>query len=211
MGQDTQHFFKLNKSVPELPPGNSVKASVFACRSKKVNTDAFLGESLMEMTTNYRKQFLQYVCANVLSMIGMSVYILADTYFISKGLGANGLTALNLALPLYNFIEGTGQMIGIGASSIFIIHHYQGRRDKSNEVFTTALTTGLVFGIVFLLVGIFGAKEITTTLIWAYLVQFLLQFPLPLQVCLYYHCTFCAKETTFPIISQSLEYSTFQT
>jgi hypothetical protein len=30
-------------------------------------------------------------------MIGLSCYILADTFFVSKDLGADGLTALNLA------------------------------------------------------------------------------------------------------------------
>lgn len=34
-----------------------------------------------------------------MGMIGLSCYILADTFFVSKGLGTNGLTALNLAIP----------------------------------------------------------------------------------------------------------------
>lgn len=116
----------------------------------------------MEISTNYRKKFLEYVSANVLSMIGMSVYILADTYFISKGLGATGLASLNLALPLYNFIEGTGQMIGIGGASLFITHHYRGDDRKSNQIFTTALTTGIIVGLIFSLIGILGADKIAT-------------------------------------------------
>ncbi len=123
----------------------------------------FLGET-MEITTNYKKKFLEYVTTNVMSMIGMSIYILADTYFISKGLGANGLTSLNLALPIYNFIEGTGQMIGIGGASMFIVHRYQNKRALSDRVFTTSITTGILFGIVFVLMGIFGADMITRTL-----------------------------------------------
>lgn len=39
------------------------------------------------------------VSQNVFAMIGMSCYILADTFFISKAVGANGITALNLVLP----------------------------------------------------------------------------------------------------------------
>ncbi len=118
----------------------------------------------MEITTNYKKQFLEYVLANVLSMLGMSVYILADTFFISKGLGANGLTALNLALPIYNFIEGSGQMIGIGGASMFIIFHYQGKRRDSDSVFSTAVVTGLFLGLMFLMAGIFFADEIAMML-----------------------------------------------
>ena len=58
--------------------------------------------------------FIKYASLNVLGMIGLSCYILADTFFISKGLGAEGLTALNLAIPVYSFIHGSGLMIGMG-------------------------------------------------------------------------------------------------
>ena len=43
-------------------------------------------------------QFAKYTSLNVAGMIGLSCYILADTFFISKGLGADGLAALNLAI-----------------------------------------------------------------------------------------------------------------
>ena len=46
------------------------------------------------------KEFLRYVPFSVLAMIAMSCYILADTYFISQGLGTYGLSALNLAIRL---------------------------------------------------------------------------------------------------------------
>ena len=71
--------------------------------------------------------FIKYASLNVLGMIGLSCYILADTFFISKGLGADGLTALNLAIPVYSFIHGSGLMIGIflcGNHGIFIFLFY---------------------------------------------------------------------------------------
>ena len=48
------------------------------------------------------KKFVKYVSQNMLGMVGMSVYILADTYFISVAVGTDGITALNLVLPVYN-------------------------------------------------------------------------------------------------------------
>ena len=50
------------------------------------------------MKTNCFRDFAKYASLNVMGMIGLSCYILADTFFVSKGLGANGLTALNLAI-----------------------------------------------------------------------------------------------------------------
>ena len=63
------------------------------------------------------KNFVKYSSLNVLGMIGLSCYILADTFFVSKGLGAEGLAALNLAIPVYSFIHGSGLMIGIGGGT----------------------------------------------------------------------------------------------
>ena len=61
-----------------------------------------------------KNRFFKYVSQNILAMIGLSLYILADTYFISKAVGANGITALNMALPVYGVIFALAQMVGLG-------------------------------------------------------------------------------------------------
>ena len=48
--------------------------------------------------------FTEYVATNIIGQIGMSAYILVDTFFISIAGGATGMAALNLVLPLYNLI-----------------------------------------------------------------------------------------------------------
>ena len=63
-----------------------------------------------------KNRFFKYVSQNILAMIGLSLYILADTYFISKAVGANGITALNMALPVYGVIFALGQMVGVGSA-----------------------------------------------------------------------------------------------
>ena len=68
------------------------------------------------------KKFVRYVSQNVLGMIGMSLYILADTFFISESVGANGITALNIVLPIYSFIFAIGAMIGVGSAIRFSIN-----------------------------------------------------------------------------------------
>ena len=37
--------------------------------------------------TVIRREFFRYTSQNMLGMMGLSCYILADTYFISQGLG----------------------------------------------------------------------------------------------------------------------------
>lgn len=72
------------------------------------------------------KEFVQYVALNICGMIGLSCYILADTFFVSRGLGANGLAALNLAIPIYSFVHGSGLMLGMGGATKYSIYMGQG-------------------------------------------------------------------------------------
>lgn len=66
-------------------------------------------------------RFARYVSLNVLSMAGLSCYILADTYFISAGVGSNGIAALNFALPAYSLLNGIGLMVGMGGATRYSI------------------------------------------------------------------------------------------
>lgn len=82
------------------------------------------------------KRFAKYASLNVLGMLGLSCYILADTFFVSMGLGANGLTALNLAIPVYSFLHGSGLMLGMGGGTQFAIQKSQNKREAANRIFT---------------------------------------------------------------------------
>lgn len=110
------------------------------------------------------KEFLEYVLSSVLAMVGQSIYILADTYFVARGLGANGLAALNLAIPIYNFINGVGLMLGIGGAARFIVARTVGDKKRSRQIYTTAAACGLLAGFGFALLGIFFVNPIATML-----------------------------------------------
>src|SRR5690554_3841221 len=59
------------------------------------------------------KTFFKYVSLNVLSMIGFSAFILADTFFIANGIGKEGLVSLNLVIPAYTVIYATSLLLGM--------------------------------------------------------------------------------------------------
>lgn len=109
------------------------------------------------------KQFFKYVSQNILGMIGISAYILADTVFISKAEGANGITALNLVLPVYSLIFAIGSMIGVGSATRFKIMKARGEK-KADSYFSNALLWALILGGIFLLLGIFVPDKIVKLL-----------------------------------------------
>ena len=107
-------------------------------------------------------EYIKYTSLNVMGMIGLSCYILADTFFVSKGLGTNGLTALNLAIPIYSFIHGSGLMIGMGGGTKYSIFKSQNHHSSANQIFTHSVALAGVFALVFVLIGLFCSKSIIT-------------------------------------------------
>ncbi len=112
------------------------------------------------MSSKCFRDFAKYASLNVMGMIGLSCYILADTFFVSKGLGTNGLTALNLAIPIYSFIHGSGLMIGMGGGTKYSIQKSQKNHEAANRIFTNAVCLTAVFAAFFVLVGIFFSGTI---------------------------------------------------
>ena len=103
---------------------------------------------------NLTKQFFKYVSQNIFGLLGTSCYILADTYFIAQAAGTDGVTLLNLCLPIYNLIFAFGSMIGLGAATRYAILRAQGDA-LAQRYFSNAIFSVCILAVPFMLVGIF--------------------------------------------------------
>ena len=88
------------------------------------------------------RSFFKYVSQNILGQLGVSCYILADTFFIAQAAGTDGITMLNLCLPLYNLIFAFGSMLGLGAATRFAILKAQGDQ-RTHRYFFNALPAAM--------------------------------------------------------------------
>lgn len=131
--------------------------------------------------------FGKYVSFNVMAMIGLSCYILADTFFVSAGLGTNGLTALNLAIPVYSFINGSGLLIGIGGATKYAIDRAKSDNESANRTFTHAMLLGVIISLLFVLIGVFfvrplcmllGSDSVTFSMTYTYIKTLLFFAPM---------------------------------
>lgn len=100
------------------------------------------------------KSFIHYVSLSLFSMLGLSLYILADTFFIANGVGQDGLTALNLVIPVYNVLNGLGLMLGMGGATLYAISQGKNEREESRQIFTSTLIIGTGSGIIFTVLGL---------------------------------------------------------
>lgn len=108
-----------------------------------------IGGRIMEQRC--MRDFINYTVLSVLGTLGVSCYILSDTFFVSKGLGTDGLTALNLAIPIYNFIHGTGLMLGMGGATKFSVCKSQKKTGEVHRIYTNTLYLAVFFSVMFVL------------------------------------------------------------
>ena len=110
------------------------------------------------------KVFAKYAALNILGMLGLSCYILADTLFIANGVGSSGLTALNLVLPVYSFISGIGLMLGMGGGTRYSILRGERKEKEACRVFTMTLAAGILAGLMITAAGLIFSSRLVVLL-----------------------------------------------
>ena len=112
-----------------------------------------------EETFVKKKSLYQYIAPNILAMVGMSCYILAATFFIATSQGTNGITALNLALPIYGLIFAIGSMIGTGSAIRYILAKATGQQE-TKKYFSNALIWDAIVSVIFIAAGLFFPGQV---------------------------------------------------
>ena len=110
------------------------------------------------------KTFTKYVSMNILGMLGISFYILADTFFIAQGVGADGLTALNLVIPVYSLFHGIGLMIGMGGATRYSLASGMGDKKRQQDVFPHAVYIMVVCAAFFTILGFTAVEPLSLLL-----------------------------------------------
>lgn len=105
------------------------------------------------------KKLRKFIFPSIFAMLGISLYVLADTFFISVAAGTNGITALNMALPVYAIMYAFGSMIGIGSATRHSLGKSLGKEDY-NEYFANSFVWALLLSIFFVLIGIFAPGSV---------------------------------------------------
>lgn len=111
-----------------------------------------------------KKEFASYISLSILGMLGSSGTILADTFFVSNRLGADGLAALNLSIAVFGLINGLGMLFGIGGATRYTIFRSQGDEKGADRVFTAALLSALAAGLCFFCAGLLWPEAIARAL-----------------------------------------------
>ena len=105
------------------------------------------------------KKLRGYLFPNMLAMLGISLYIIVDTYFIATYAGTDGITALNLIIPVFSLIFAIGGMLGNGAATAFSLEKST-PNGNAEGYFSVAVITDLLVSIPLVILGLFFPEQV---------------------------------------------------
>lgn len=108
-----------------------------------------------------RKVFFKYLIPSVGGMMGTSLYVLGDTILVGRALGAEGLAALNISIPIINVFYGLGLLFGIGGATALSISRGRGEHAEADIFFTLALKLAIAVGLLLTLARILFLENIS--------------------------------------------------
>lgn len=102
---------------------------------------------------NIRSQLFQLAWPMLFGMMGMVVFNLVDTYFVSK-LGVQQLAAMSFSFPVVMFLNSLAIGIGIGTSSLIARNIIKSERHEVKMMASRSLLLGLIVVMFFVAVGL---------------------------------------------------------
>lgn len=134
-------------------------------------------EKLNLLKDKESKVFFHYLIPAVCSTLVTSVYLLVDTLIIGQGVGALGISALNIFMPFFLLFNGIGLLFGIGSGILISAEDGMGNKKKANQYFITGFVSILTVAIILCLIWnhyleslcvILGANSDTIDLVLEY-------------------------------------------
>lgn len=96
---------------------------------------------------------LRFALPNIVMMVFMSLYTIADGMFISRFVGTLALSAINMSYPLNSLELAVGIMLASGGSAVIARELGEGREDAARRDFSCIVAVSLVLGVLFLVLG----------------------------------------------------------
>lgn len=92
--------------------------------------------------------FYRYLVPSIIGTMVTSIYVLADTIIIGKGLGSVAMAALNIALPIYNIFFGIGLLFGVGGSVLMSVYRGRNLKKEAEAYYTAAFFMNILVWLV---------------------------------------------------------------
>lgn len=83
-------------------------------------------------------------------MVFMSLYTIVDGIFVSRFLGSNALSSLNIVYPVINVAIAIATMLGTGGNAIISKYLGEGKNERAKEALTEFVVLALILSFILL-------------------------------------------------------------
>lgn len=115
-------------------------------------------------TVNINKKFFSYIIPSLSAMIIFSLYSMVDGFFVSKYVGVEALSAVNLSMPFINIVFALGIIAAVGSQTMCGV--FIGRKNymKANKIFSFNIKTVTISSIILTVLFYFNMDTIARLL-----------------------------------------------
>lgn len=104
-------------------------------------------------STPIPRLFLHYFIPAFISMFVLSTDVIIDGIFVGHGVGALGLAAIGLSVPIFTFFTSIELLFGIGGAALVSMALGANKPHKARVIFNSALFAIIAFGVAFAILG----------------------------------------------------------
>ena len=115
-------------------------------------------------TVSINKKFFSYIIPSLSAMIIFSLYSMVDGFFVSKYVGVEALSAVNLSMPFINIVFALGIIAAVGSQTMCGV--FIGRKNymKANKIFSFNIKTVTISSIILTVLFYFNMDRIARLL-----------------------------------------------
>lgn len=91
---------------------------------------------------------IKFAFPSIIMMVFMSLYTIIDGFFVSRFVGSNALSALNIAFPPISVLIAFGTMLATGGSAIVATQLGEGKKKEALSNFSFLVVAGIAISII---------------------------------------------------------------
>lgn len=132
---------------------------------------------------------LKFTAPTIIMMIFMSLYTMVDGVFVSRFVGTDALSAVNIVYPYIGLVLAVGIMLATGGSAVIAKKMGENNSQGAKENFSMLILLGIILGFIIAIIGLIFIDPILLVLgtneqIYAYAYEyvFVLMFFVPFSI-----------------------------
>lgn len=110
------------------------------------------GENSMAKEFNFFS-LIKFATPTVIMMIITALYTIVDSIFVSRYVGTNGLSAINIVYPVLSIIMAVSIMLATGGSAVIARKLGSGKEKEARENLSLIYIVGFIISIICVIIG----------------------------------------------------------